>query len=78
MLGVRHLNSFADSDLALALGSRALIVGWMVTHSSSMNEALCSSVYVWHFYFYFLILRKLCCGGGMKVMYILNVLEHSP
>lgn len=49
-LGVRHLNIFADPDLlALDLGSRTLTASWMMILSSLMNEALCASVYVWHF-----------------------------
>ena len=49
-LGLRRLNVFADLDLlALCLGSRTLTASWMMILSSLMNEALCTSVYVWHF-----------------------------
>lgn len=50
VLGVRHRNIFADLDLlALGLGRRTITASWMMILSGLMNEALCSSVYVWHF-----------------------------
>lgn len=65
VLGVRHLNVFADLNLlALGEGRMTLAASWTMTLSNLMNEALCASVYVWHFLKYTSQIK------GVAVVYI--------